>query len=473
MRFGRTGPPGHKGTRWNHQSRPEGYPGPQDNQSERPSVVGHQERHPGSSHKVHSRGQKTRELRARESALTSKSDAEIQLIIENSLKDTMPGGIHSLRDMHLDEREMPKSTKVALMGRVISPSVRGSIPTHSGKEKPRVSRSKVHAVCIVVEQSHRDNTPSPPGATASVHDLTVWPVNEGQTGKDASRGVGTHRRWLLKNLSGVERKARESSAFSLIFEVGNKETAYSWNGVSADACEEILWGILTMHKALVENHAFEPVNVSLKELDATAVYHGLAAKHPLVLQHARDMQGSQRRGSYPAPEGFSETDTHTVDKGGDRMPQRREVGVDQWVYDEYEEGEAALARLKWMEKGQEGLMEELSLELETLEGGTIQQLIAWSEKTDETETLISLLDEVDEQLQVMEEWLEQHGQPLEAMQLDMAAIESKNNALDVQWRSYQVYHVLMLCSISYQVFVQAIIYSCYAAPVHCLKVLLC
>lgn len=30
------------------------------------------------------------------------------------------------------------------------------------------------------------------------------------------------------------------------------------------------------------------------------------------------------------------------------------------------------------------------------------QLIAWSEKTDETETLISLLDEVDEQLQVME-----------------------------------------------------------------------
>ena len=35
-------------------------------------------------------------------------------------------------------------------------------------------------------------------------------------------------------------------------------------------------------------------------------------------------------------------------------------------------------------------------------GCRLIQLIAWSEKTDETETLISLLDEVDEQLQIME-----------------------------------------------------------------------
>lgn len=35
-------------------------------------------------------------------------------------------------------------------------------------------------------------------------------------------------------------------------------------------------------------------------------------------------------------------------------------------------------------------------------------------------------------------WLEKHGHPLEAMQVDMAEIERKNNKLDVQWRNYQV-----------------------------------
>ena len=35
-------------------------------------------------------------------------------------------------------------------------------------------------------------------------------------------------------------------------------------------------------------------------------------------------------------------------------------------------------------------------------------------------------------------WLELHGKPLEAMQVDMAQIERKNNILDVQWRNYQV-----------------------------------
>lgn len=39
-------------------------------------------------------------------------------------------------------------------------------------------------------------------------------------------------------------------------------------------------------------------------------------------------------------------------------------------------------------------------------------------------------------------WLEQHGRPLEAMQVDMAEIERKNNKLDVQWRNYQACHFL-------------------------------
>lgn len=34
--------------------------------------------------------------------------------------------------------------------------------------------------------------------------------------------------------------------------------------------------------------------------------------------------------------------------------------------------------------------------------GVFVQLIAWSEKTTETETLLSLLEEVDKQLEVME-----------------------------------------------------------------------
>ncbi|CAM9894186.1 unnamed protein product, partial [Sphacelaria rigidula] len=68
------------------------------------------------------------------------------------------------------------------------------------------------------------------------------------------------------------------------------------------------------------------------------------------------------------------------------------------------------------------------------------QLIAWSEKTTETETLLSLLEEVDKQLEVMEGWLEEHGRPLESMQVDMSAIERKNNKLDVQWRNYQNLH---------------------------------
>lgn len=49
-------------------------------------------------------------------------------------------------------------------------------------------------------------------------------------------------------------------------------------------------------------------------------------------------------------------------------------GTQRWEYDEFEQGEAVLGRLKWLEKGREGLLEELSQELDGLEGGTIQQV---------------------------------------------------------------------------------------------------
>ena len=51
-----------------------------------------------------------------------------------------------------------------------------------------------------------------------------------------------------------------------------------------------------------------------------------------------------------------------------------EQGNPRWDYDEFEQGEAVLGRLKWLEKGREGLLEELSQELDSLEGGTIQQV---------------------------------------------------------------------------------------------------
>lgn len=45
-----------------------------------------------------------------------------------------------------------------------------------------------------------------------------------------------------------------------------------------------------------------------------------------------------------------------------------------WDYEEFEQGEAVLSRLKWLEKGRDGLLQELSEELDGLEGGTIQQV---------------------------------------------------------------------------------------------------
>ena len=45
--------------------------------------------------------------------------------------------------------------RVVLMGRVLVPSTKGtSLPSGSnGREKPRVSRSRVHVVCLVVSSS--------------------------------------------------------------------------------------------------------------------------------------------------------------------------------------------------------------------------------------------------------------------------------------------------------------------------------
>ncbi|CBJ27024.1 conserved unknown protein [Ectocarpus siliculosus] len=396
----------------------------------------------------------------------SMTDAALKDLIETSLNEEKTARAPLLRT---STSPNPTPLKVVLMGRVLIPSSKGaSIPTGSnGRDKPRASRSRVHSVCIVME----DRTSSAGSYwSGSVRDITVHPGPEGR--EFAEKTVVTNRGWNIKGLSGVEKRdgtrETEGAAFTLTFETGRsssptavgQESSYTWEGVNAAACDEILWGLLTLNRAMQEGDELEPVNVSLKELDATAVYHGLATKHPLVPKLARQMRADERsrnRGDGGSAAnvlgggldggggGHGRRPSGTGRRGSDLSRSsvekaRRSSKGPKWDYEEFEQGEAVLGRLKWLEKGREGLLEELSDELEGLEGSTIHQLIAWSEKTAETETLISMLDEVDQQLQVMEGWLEQHGKPLEAMQVDMAEIERKNNKLDVQWRNYQNLH---------------------------------
>lgn len=45
------------------------------------------------------------------------------------------------------------------------------------------------------------------------------------------------------------------------------ESSYTWEGVNSAACDEILWGILTLNRAMQAmqgGEELEPVNVSLK-----------------------------------------------------------------------------------------------------------------------------------------------------------------------------------------------------------------
>lgn len=54
--------------------------------------------------------------------------------------------------------------------------------------------------------------------------------------------------------------------------VGNEST-YTWEGVSSEACDEILWGLLTLHRAVRDSDNFEAVNVSLKVNKSIVLSH--------------------------------------------------------------------------------------------------------------------------------------------------------------------------------------------------------
>lgn len=54
--------------------------------------------------------------------------------------------------------------------------------------------------------------------------------------------------------------------------VGNEST-YTWEGVSSEACDEILWGLLTLDRAVRDGDNLEAVNVSLKVNKCVGLSH--------------------------------------------------------------------------------------------------------------------------------------------------------------------------------------------------------
>jgi hypothetical protein len=263
-------------------------------------------------------------------------------------------------------------------------------------------------------------------------------VQEGQQDR-GDLSVAVRSRWPLSRLLRVERLLATGAGngdvggecFALAFEhhrgAGGGEEVLAWRAQTS--CEELLWGLLTICKALASSATKsstkgrmkmpEMTNVNLKELEAMAVYDGLLSKNPAMEQLLIAFKSGDSLADVSA-----------------QVAEEDEEGED-WAHEEYQLGEAALERLKWRERGQDELKQVLSDELEQLESSTIEKLIIWSEKADEAETLTSILDSIESQLSVMDSWLEEHGRPLELMQQDMVAIEGKNNALEVQWRNYQ------------------------------------
>eukprot|EP00611_Tribonema_gayanum_P024696 TRINITY_DN54_c3_g4_i1.p1 TRINITY_DN54_c3_g4~~TRINITY_DN54_c3_g4_i1.p1 ORF type:complete len:987 (-),score=317.17 TRINITY_DN54_c3_g4_i1:114-2939(-) len=254
--------------------------------------------------------------------------------------------------------------------------------------------------------------------------------------------VSLHNSWPIQTLTGADRPNKEGAILSLAFAPkpagsSNKSASgdiavYTWEAQSPLLCKEVLWVILSLRRALSRGASPDAVAGLAKELDASATYEGFHAKYPKLygLLKAATSEPAKAVQSTPA--------ALTASKDAqNREAAAAAATVTSAELEELERGEELLQRLGWKEKGQEGLEVALDEELENLEGSTIPQLIRWSETEDSAQTLVSILDDIDDQLAVMEGWLEAHGRPLQVMQRDMAPIERQNNALDVQWRNYR------------------------------------
>ncbi|KAG5177259.1 exocyst complex component Sec3-domain-containing protein [Tribonema minus] len=240
--------------------------------------------------------------------------------------------------------------------------------------------------------------------------------------------VSLHNSWPIQTLTGADRPNKEGAILSLAFAPkpagsSNKSASgdiavYTWEAQSPLLCKEVLWVILSLRRALSRGASPDAVAGLAKELDASATYEGFHAKYPKLygLLKAATSEPAKVVQSTPA--------ALTASKDAqNREAAAAAATVTSAELEELERGEELLQRLGWKEKGQEGLEVALDEELENLEGSTIPQLIRWSETEDSAQTLVSILDDIDDQLAVM--------------QRDMAPIERQNNALDVQWRNYR------------------------------------
>ncbi|CAM9355626.1 unnamed protein product [Chrysoparadoxa australica] len=312
----------------------------------------------------------------------------------------------------------------------------------SAKALSRLRDASAHVVCMSVQE--RVQPSGSISRCAAVHHVSLL-----DTPRDPSEppAIVLHGSWPLESLAQVERvEPAGSNSLVLVFQTGAAKgsaghghgeggqgpvnVVRKWEAVSTTACDELLWGVLTLCKAF----ELQPnvVGVNDKDLDCGAVYNGFAAKHKHI-NELLSLGVKTAAGAVTAAAATSHAQAAKTQKGDGEMP------VD-WEYKEYEQGEVALERLGWKEKGREALEEELVKELDNLEGSTIEQLIVWSDDVSETQNLTAVLDQLNSQLVVMEDWLETHGKPLEKMQKDMAAIEGKNNSLELEWKNYQRLH---------------------------------
>lgn len=290
---------------------------------------------------------------------------------------------------------------------------------------PNAASSLVYGVAVVMEENVH-----PSGYVARTGTVYEAAVNA------IKATVVLQRSWSINALAAAERTDKEGAGFMLAFE-GGGGALLTWETTSAAAVKELMWVILALARVVRGTKSLSQTLISAsKDIDSAAVFEGFATSHPYlsdllkttIAQNSTSATGgSGRRGSLVAVSSTNDVGSNnesTGDGGGDGAP------------DESEKGGIVLQRLGWKDKGQEGLMEELVNELEELEGSTIPQLIVWSETEDCAARLCSILDDIDDELAVMEGWLEGHGRPLEVMKREMTPIESKNNLLDVEWCNF-------------------------------------
>ncbi len=244
--------------------------------------------------------------------------------------------------------------------------------------------------------------------------------------------------WQWESLRNAACWKEDERSFTLTFKkVSNDEKSTfflprTWTCNSSTQCKEMLWGISILHKLLAENSQPSDIieTTLLKELQTIAVYERFFVKYPLVnalLNESRNdshgiLSDAERRG------GVYVGEPSRGDSSNNKMDHQIEVR---------EPGEATLEKLDWKLSHQEVISATLSRQLGDTERGTTEQLLLWGENNPEADALLGLLEKVDAQLALMDEWLEVNGKPLAEIQKDIASIQGQNHSYKVEWDNYE------------------------------------